>query len=95
MYTYLENRRMTNTVSERKFGELVHDIDDGSRDRLWDVWRDDLDTSMSKAQLVRNANGLLKYFGSKVVVCDVSWSIRGNCFLWTTASMLPLSRNRV
>jgi len=83
------------TVSERKFGELVYDIDDDSRDRLWDVWRDDLNTSTSKAHLVRNANGLLRYFGSKVVVCDVSWSIRGKCFLWTATLMLPLSRNRV
>ena len=83
------------TFSERNFSELVHDIEEESRGRLWDVWRDDLNTSMSKAHLVRNANGLLKYFGSNVVVCNVSWSIGGKCFLWTTTSMLPLSWNRV
>jgi hypothetical protein len=69
-------------VSERQFNMIAHDIDEDTRAELWGIWRDDLNTRMSQDQLISYANGLLAYFGSKVLVSDVQWDERGNCFLW-------------
>lgn len=69
-------------VSERQFDKLVPDISDDARMQLWEIWRDDLSAKMSKEELIVNANGLLTYFGSFVLVTDVDWDERGSCFEW-------------
>lgn len=69
-------------VSEREFSKLVPDIDDGTRAALWEMWRDDLVTTLPKDQLVRSANALLMYFGSKVLLTDVDWDDDDACYLW-------------
>lgn len=69
-------------ISEREFDTLVPDISIVQRAALWEVWRDDLSAKMSKEELIRNANGLLTYFGSKVLATDVDWDNPGACFLW-------------
>ena len=69
-------------VSDREFNKLVPDVDDGTRASLWEMWRDDLVTTLSKEQLVRGANSLLEYFGSKVLITDVDWDEEGSCYLW-------------
>lgn len=74
--------KMIYTVSERSFEKIAVDLSDGARASLWEMWRDDLNTTMSKLQLVQSANALLRYFDSKVSVSDVDWDERGNCFEW-------------
>lgn len=74
--------KMIYMISERSFEKIAVDLNDGARASLWEMWRDDLNTDMSKAQLVRNANALLGYFNSKVSISDVDWDERGNCFEW-------------
>jgi len=69
-------------VSERDFEKLVPDVTDTVRDALWVLWRDDLSAKMDKEDLIIGANGLLTYFGSKVLVTDVDWDDAGGCFIW-------------
>lgn len=69
-------------VSERAFHLLAFDLSDDARTSLWEMWRDDLSTNMQPHALVSNANSLLAYFRSKVLVTDVHWDAAGNCFLW-------------
>ena len=69
-------------VSEREFSKLVPDVDDGTRAALWEMWKDDLPTTLSKEQLVKGANSLLMYFGSKVLLTDVDWDDDSSCYLW-------------
>lgn len=69
-------------VSERAFSLLAFDIKDDALACLWDMWKEDLNTDMHPQALVENANSLLTYFGSKVLVTDVHWDEAGNCFLW-------------
>jgi hypothetical protein len=70
------------TISERRFDKIAVDLQDGARASLWEMWRDDLNTNMSKQELIMNANSLLAYFGSEVLISDVDWDERGNCFEW-------------
>jgi hypothetical protein len=74
--------RYVSIVSERAFNLLAFDVKDEAIAPLWEMWRDDLSTDMHPSELVRCANGLLTYFGSKVLVTDVHWDGEGNCFLW-------------
>lgn len=67
-------------VSERNFETLVPDVTEEVRDALWVLWRDDLSAKMDKDDLIIGANGLLTYFGSKVLVTDVDWDV--DCFIW-------------
>ena len=69
-------------VSERAFNLLAFDVKGAAYEQLWEMWRDDLSTDMQPKELVRYANGLLAYFGSKVLVTDVHWDAAGHCFLW-------------
>lgn len=69
-------------VSERYFDEIATDISEEARMQLWEVWRDDLSTDYSPAQLVAYANGLLAYFGSDRRVCSVGFDTTGECFSW-------------
>lgn len=69
-------------ISEKHFDELVPDICDSARASLWEMWRDDLSAMMGKAELIRNANALLIYFESKVLVSDVGWDELNSCFEW-------------
>ena len=69
-------------VSEREFDRLVPDVDDGMRAALWEMWKEDLPTNFTKEELVRGANSLLMYFGSKVLLTDVDWDEEGSCYLW-------------
>ena len=70
------------TVSERDFDTLTPDLCDAARAALWEMWRDDLSTTMTKKELIGNANALLTYHGSEVFVTDVGWTKAGNCFEW-------------
>lgn len=74
--------KFVNIVSERDFDQLVPDISDEARASLWEMWRDDLSTKMQPIELVRNANAMLKYYGSEVLVTDVQWDDESACFLW-------------
>jgi len=74
--------KFINIVSERDFDQLVPDISIIARASLWDMWRDDLSTTMTPLELVRNANAMLKYYGSEVLVTDVQWDDECACFLW-------------
>ena len=69
-------------VSERKFDMIAVDLDEYRLRLLWEMWREDLNTKMDKAELIMNANSLLTYFGSKVLVTDVDWDAKGACFEW-------------
>lgn len=69
-------------VSERNFEALVPDVTDEVRASLWAVWLEDLSAKMDKVELVVGANGLLTYFGSKVLLTDVDWDEVGGCFIW-------------
>lgn len=70
------------TISERQFNKIAVDLSGDALTQLWEMWRDDLNTKMSKSDLVRNANSLLTYFGSEVLISDVDWDESGNCFEW-------------
>ena len=70
------------TISERRFDMIAVDVHGDARNQLWEMWRDDLSTTMSKTELIRNASSLLAYFGSEVSISDVDWDERGNCFEW-------------
>lgn len=69
-------------VSESNFDQLVPDINETARLLLWTMWLEDLSAKMTPEELIINANGLLTYFGSKVLVTDVDWDVAGNCFIW-------------
>lgn len=69
-------------VSEREFEKLVPDVTDEVRASLWTLWLEDLSAKMDKADLIVGANGLLTYFGSKVLLTDVDWDDAGACFIW-------------
>lgn len=69
-------------ISDREFDHLAGDIPMVARAACWEVWRDDLTTEMMPAELVRNANSILAYFGSRRHITDVQWDEAGNCFLW-------------
>jgi len=69
-------------VSDRQFDRLVPDVDDGTRAALWECWRDDLVTTLSKPELLQGASSLLTYFGSKVSITDVDWDESNSCYLW-------------
>lgn len=69
-------------VSERNFDKLVPDVTDEVRAALWEIWLEDLSARMDKIDLIVNANGLLTYFGSKVLLTDVGWDDVGGCFVW-------------
>lgn len=78
----MDEYRKTMIVSEREFETLVPDISDEARRSLWIMWRDDLSTKMTRAELIAGANSLLGYFGSTVKVKDVGWDRKGGCFNW-------------
>jgi hypothetical protein len=74
--------KSVNIISERNFEDLVPDVNEDARSALWELWRDDLSSTMDQKTLIMYANGLLKYFGSDVIVTDVGWSDAGACFEW-------------
>ena len=69
-------------LSDFEFNQIAPDISEQARASAWELWRDDLNTEMSKEQLIIGANSILYYFGSKVLLTDVEWSATDNCFLW-------------
>lgn len=74
--------RYVDMVSERDFDDLACDVDENIRPLCWEMWRDDLTTEMSQEDLLRSANIILGYFGSRRMVTDVDWDEEGKCFLW-------------
>jgi hypothetical protein len=74
--------KYVNIVSDREFDTLASDIPLQARASAWELWRDDLTTSLEKIDLLTGANSILTYFGSKVSITDVQWDETENCFLW-------------
>jgi len=74
--------KYTDIISDREFDHLMADITIEARAAAWEMWRDDLNTDMMPAQLVKGANAILAYFGSQRKITDVQWDESGNCFLW-------------
>ncbi len=74
--------KYVSVVSEREFDMLAFDVQESARQSLWEMWASDLNVEMSPPDLIRNANSILTYFGSNVVVTDVRWDKIANCFLW-------------
>jgi hypothetical protein len=69
-------------VSECNFDVLVPDVTEEVRAALWQIWLEDMSAKMDKVDLIVNANGLLTYFGSKVLLTDVDWDVDNGCFIW-------------
>ena len=68
--------------SDFEFNHIAPDISDEARGHAWELWRDELDTKLSKEQLLVGANSILYYFGSKVLITDLAWCEDRHCFLW-------------
>jgi len=75
-------KKFVDVVSDREIHKLLPSVDEGLWDGFWEMWRDDLSINMPKPDLLRNANGILIYFGSDARVTDVDWDMQGCCFLW-------------
>ena len=74
--------KYVDTISERQFDMIAVDVSEDAQMSLWEMGRDDLNTEMRPEALVRAANSLLTYFGSKVSITNVGWDEADNCFLW-------------
>lgn len=68
--------------SDFEFDHIMPDVSEEARASAWELWRDDLTTTLSKEQLLIGANSILYYFGSKVLLTDVDWDEEQKCFLW-------------
>lgn len=69
-------------IPECNFEQLIPDVSCEVRSQLWALWLEDLSAKMDKDDLIVGANGLLTYFGSKVLVTDVDWDNSNSCFIW-------------
>lgn len=68
--------------SEIEFDNIVPDLPPAVRQEVWEMWRDDLTTNMSKQELIAAANAILQYFGSTTQMTDVGWDQKNTCFFW-------------
>ena len=69
-------------LSDFEFDQISPDLSIEARASAWELWRDDLLTTMTKDELILGANSILYYFGSKVLLTDVDWDNDNQCFLW-------------
>lgn len=75
-------KKYVDIVSDREIHKLLPTYQENVWNDFWEIWRDDLSINMEKPVLLRNANGILIYFGSNARVTDVDWDMEGCCFLW-------------
>ena len=69
-------------LSDFQFDQIAADLSIEARASAWELWKDDLTTTMSKVDLIVGANSILYYFGSKVLITDIEWDEQQKCFLW-------------
>lgn len=74
--------RYVNIYSDFEFDNVACDLTIEARAAAWEIWRDDLPTTLPKDKLLTGANSILQYFGSKVLLTDVQWDEQQNCYLW-------------
>ena len=69
-------------LSDFQFDQITADLSIEARASAWELWKDDLTTTMSKVDLIVGANSILYYFGSNVLITDIEWDEQQKCFLW-------------
>jgi hypothetical protein len=69
-------------LSDFQFDQIAADLSIEARASAWELWKDDLTTTMSKVDLIVGANSILYYFGSTVLITDIEWDEQQKCFLW-------------